>query len=55
MEEDAILVRFTGVSSSASTNVVHRPAEFPKFQDPESDEEDSRAGKMPPSDSEDDA
>lgn len=32
-----------------------RPAEFPKFQDPESDEEDSRAGKMPPSDSEDDA
>ncbi|CAI4210927.1 unnamed protein product [Parascedosporium putredinis] len=32
------------------------PKEFPKFQYPESDEEDeSNAGKMPPSDSEDDA
>lgn len=32
-----------------------RPAEFPKFQDPESDDEDSRVGKMPPADSDDDA
>ncbi|PKS09298.1 hypothetical protein jhhlp_003912 [Lomentospora prolificans] len=32
------------------------PKEFPKFQYPESDDEDdSNAGKMPPSDSEDDA
>ena len=32
-----------------------RPAEFPKFRDPESDEDESNVGKMPPSDSEDDA
>ncbi|SPN99903.1 related to eukaryotic translation initation factor eIF1a-like protein [Cephalotrichum gorgonifer] len=30
------------------------PVEFPKFQDPGSDDEDSRVGMMPPSDSEDD-